>query len=65
VNISHMKSLPPVDNELPANEIGPLFRVAITFMDVAIISAEVIDQIPHTIDHTSSRVDSRTVNRYP
>jgi len=41
--IAYVKSLPPVDNELPAKEIGPLFRVAMTFMDVVIIPAEVID----------------------
>ena len=42
--IAYVKSLPPVDNELQANKIGPLFRVAMTFMDVVIIPAEVIDQ---------------------
>src|SRR3972149_6907241 len=41
--IAYVKSLPPVDNELPAKEIGTLFRVAMTFMDVVIIPAEVID----------------------
>ena len=41
--IAYIKSLPPVDNELPAKEIGPLFRVAMTFMDVVFIPAEVID----------------------
>jgi mono/diheme cytochrome c family protein len=46
--IAYVKSLPPVDNELPANKIGPLFRVAMTFMDVVIIPAEVID-------HTAQR----------
>lgn len=46
--IAYVKSLPPVDNELPSNEIGPLFRVAMTFMDVVIIPAEIID-------HTSVR----------
>ena len=41
--IAYLKSLPPVDNELPANKIGPLFRVAMTFMDVVVLPAEVID----------------------
>jgi len=41
--IAYMKSLPPIDNELPTNKIGPLFRVAMTFMDVVFIPAEVID----------------------
>lgn len=41
--IAYIKRIPPVDNEFPANEIGPLFRVAMTFMDVVILPAEVID----------------------
>jgi mono/diheme cytochrome c family protein len=41
--IAYVKSLPPVDNEQPANKIGPLFRVAMTFMDVVTLPAEVID----------------------
>ena len=41
--IAYVKSLPPVDNELPANKIGPLFRVAMVFMDVVTLPAEVID----------------------
>ena len=41
--IAYVKSLPPVDNELPAKKIGPLFRVAMTFIDVVFIPAEVID----------------------
>ncbi len=49
--IAYLKSLPPVVNELPANKIGPLFRVAMTFMDVAVIPAEVID---HTAQRPST-----------
>ncbi len=41
--IAYVKSLPPVDNEFPANEIGPLFRVAMMFMELAILPAEMID----------------------
>ena len=49
--IAYIKSLPPVDNELPAKKIGPLFRVAMTTMDVVFIPAEVID---HTVQRPIS-----------
>jgi len=41
--IAYIKSLPPVDNELPTKKIGPLFRVAMMLIDVVFIPAEVID----------------------
>jgi len=41
--IAYLRSLPPVDNELPVNVVGPLFRVAMTFMDPGAIPAERID----------------------
>jgi mono/diheme cytochrome c family protein len=46
--IAYLRSLPPVDNILPTNVVGPLFRVAMTFMDVVTLPAE-------SIDHTAAR----------
>lgn len=40
--ISYLKSLPPVDNELPATELGPLGRVLAAF-DSSLFDANLID----------------------
>jgi mono/diheme cytochrome c family protein len=41
--IAYVRSLPPVDNVAPDNKVGPMMRVAMTFMDVVLLPAEVVE----------------------
>ena len=50
--IAYLRSLPPVDNELPKTSVGPLARL-IAILDSSIIAAQVID-------HTAARRPSPT-----
>ncbi len=50
--IAYLRSLPPVDNELPKTSVGPLARL-IAVLDSSIIAAQVID-------HTAPRPPSPT-----
>lgn len=50
--IAYLRSLPPVDNELPKTSVGPLARL-IALLDSSIIAAQVID-------HTAPRRPSPT-----
>jgi mono/diheme cytochrome c family protein len=41
--VAYLKSLPPVDTELPANTLGPLGRILLVANAIPVIPAEVID----------------------
>lgn len=46
--ISYLKSLPPVDNELPENSVGPIARILYLQGEMPLIPAELID---HSVEH--------------
>jgi mono/diheme cytochrome c family protein len=46
--IAYIKSLPPVDKEIPANSLGPLGRVLLVAEQIPVLPAEMID-------HTAAR----------
>jgi mono/diheme cytochrome c family protein len=41
--IAYIRSLPPVDNEIPKQKIGPLTRILYTLGELELLAAEVID----------------------
>ena len=56
--IHYLKTLPPVDNELPENSIGPIGRVLYLQGNMPLIPAELTD---HTADHPAAPEPGITV----